>query len=130
MQLNVRHLVSQRVPRRVHPHGHNQVFLIGHIQDTLGRYYIIQLMSRITVHRVKVGNDAEDDETEGDEFGEFVEYTVRDLTINKPAASEFHSSQQGVAISAMHDNRFISIHVKALGNELRCLKILTRVENR
>jgi gamma-tubulin complex component 5 len=37
-----------------------------------------------------VGDDAEDDDTEGDEFGEMVEYAVKNLessTINKAAAS-------------------------------------------
>ena len=49
------------------------------------------LVSHITgIDGVKVGNDAEDDDTEGDEFGELVEYAVKNLessTINKAAAS-------------------------------------------
>jgi len=49
------------------------------------------LVSQITgIHGLRVGDDAEDDDTEGDEFRELVEYAVKSLessTINKAAAS-------------------------------------------
>ena len=49
------------------------------------------LVSQITgIHRLRLGDDAKDDDTGGDEFGQLVEYAVKNLessTINKAAAS-------------------------------------------
>jgi len=49
------------------------------------------LVSQITgIHALRVGDDAGDNDAEGDEFGELVEYAVKNLessTINKAAAS-------------------------------------------